>query len=391
MRVIICGAGIAGLSLAWWLGRAGWEVLIVELAPSLRSEGYMIDFLGSGYDAAESMGIIPQLEKIQYPIGNIVYVDAKGTRSSWVGYELFRRLQKGRLMSFMRGDLEHVLFEALPKSVEIRFSLTVREIVEHGTGLRLMLSDGAIENADLLVGADGVHSHVRELLFGPEQQFSRYLGFQTAAYVFCDDYIRDALGGDFVGMTAPGRSVGFYGTQESRIASFFVHRAPDPRLPASPCAELQRVYAELGWIVPDALAHCVESDSVYYDQVAQIEMQRWSRGRATLIGDACCAVSLLAGQGASIALAASQVLADELQHARAVEEALYRYETRLKPVVAKQQAMGRRTAQWFVPPNRWRIFLRDLTLNMSRMPGFSRLLTPLLAAGREPLVKAATR
>ena len=133
MRVIICGAGIAGLSLAWWLGHDGWDVLIIERSPGLRGEGYMIDFFGSGYDAAELMGLIPRLEQIRYPVSRLVYVDKYGRPASWVDFETFRRLQHGRLMSFMRGDLEKVLFEALPTSVEVRFNLTIDAITERRT------------------------------------------------------------------------------------------------------------------------------------------------------------------------------------------------------------------------------------------------------------------
>jgi 2-polyprenyl-6-methoxyphenol hydroxylase-like FAD-dependent oxidoreductase len=391
MRVIICGAGIAGLSLGWWLAHNGWEVLMIELAPGPRSEGYMIDFFGSGYDAAELMGLLPRLEELRYQVQRLIYVDRDGRPSSSVEYDVFRRLERGRLMSFMRGDLEHALFEALPKSVEVRFNLTLQAIVEEGTGVRVALSNGQHESADLLVGADGAHSRVRELLFGTEQEFLRYLGFHTAAYVFQDQRISAELNRDLVNLTVPGRNVGLYPIGEKRIASFFVHSASSLALPVSACAELQRTYGDLGWAVPTALAHCDESQGVFYDQVSQVEMARWSRGRVTMLGDACCAVSLLAGQGASIALAAAYVLADELRKAVAVEEALFRYEARVKPLVTRKQRLGRRTAKWLVPPDRWSIFVRDRVLNLAGIPALSGLLRPVLAAGKESLVKTAGR
>jgi len=390
MRAIICGAGIGGLSLGWWLANDGWEVLIVELAAALRSEGFMLDFFGSGYDAAELMGLIPRLEELRYPVRRLVYVDGSGQPSSSVEYDVFRHIQKGRLMSLMRGDLERVLFDALQASVEVRFNLTIRDISEDGASVHVTLSDGTLESADLVVGADGVHSRVRELVFGSESQFLRYLGFHTAAFIFRDDGVSNSLDRDFVNLTVPGRSVGFYSIRDKRIASFFVHRAPDPRILDSPCSELRRVYGDLRWMVPTALEHCNESLNVYYDQVAQVEMGRWNRGRVTLIGDACCAVSLLAGQGASVALAAAYTLADELRHARAVEEALLRYEARLKPAVARKQMIGRRTAKWVVPPDHWRIFVRDSVLKLARIRTLSGLLRPVLAGGSESILRRQT-
>jgi 2-polyprenyl-6-methoxyphenol hydroxylase-like FAD-dependent oxidoreductase len=386
MRAIICGAGIAGLSLGWWLANDGWEVLIVELAPALRSEGYMLDFFASGYDAAELMGLIPRLEELRYPVRRLVYVDGSGQPSSSVEYDVFRRLQKGRLMSLMRGDLERVLFDALQARVEVRFNRTIRDIFEYAAGVQVTFSDGTRESADLVVGADGVHSRVRELLFGSESQFLRYLGFHAAAFIFRNDGMSNSLDRDFVNLTVPGKSVGFYSIRDKRIASLFVHRAPDPRVLDTPCSELRRTYGDLRWIVPTALEHCNESLNVYYDQVAQVEMDRWSRGRVTLVGDACCAVSLLAGQGASVALAAAYILADELRRARAVEEALFGYEARLKTAITRKQLIGRRTAKWLVPPDHWRIFLRDRVLEMARIPRLSSLLRPVLAGGSQSLL-----
>jgi 2-polyprenyl-6-methoxyphenol hydroxylase-like FAD-dependent oxidoreductase len=143
--VIICGAGIAGLSLAWWLARNGWDVLIVERAPGLRDEGYMIDFLGSGYDVAKLMGLLPRLKEVHYPIPEIAYVDRSGRRVAGLDYELFWRLQGGRLFNFMRGDLERVLFEALPGSVEVRFDLSIDEVNPGEERVEALLTDGERE------------------------------------------------------------------------------------------------------------------------------------------------------------------------------------------------------------------------------------------------------
>lgn len=154
--------------LAWWLERNGWEVLIVERAPGLRDEGYIIDFFGSGYDVGELMNLIPRLKEIHYPIPEILYVDTNGRRVSSLDYGLFSRLQNGRLLNFMRGDLERVLFEELPESVEVRLDLTIDEVKSRDEHVEVLLTDGERERANLLVGADGIHSRVRELILGDE-------------------------------------------------------------------------------------------------------------------------------------------------------------------------------------------------------------------------------
>ena len=176
MRGIICGAGISGLSLAWWLDRAGWDVLVIERTLGLRDEGYMIDFLSSGYDVAELMGLIPRLKEIHYPIPEMIYVDRNGRRVAGLDYKLFYQLQKGRVFNFMRGDLERVLFEELPESVDVRFGLTIDQVKPSEEYVEVLLSNEEHERADLLVGADGIHSRVRKLVFGEEHQFLRPWG-----------------------------------------------------------------------------------------------------------------------------------------------------------------------------------------------------------------------
>ncbi len=386
-RVLVCGAGIAGLTLAWWLEQDGWEVLLVEKAPGLREEGYMIDFLGSGYDVAKRMGILPRLKAVEYPVSQITNVDSDGNTASTIDYELFRRLKDGEILSLMRGDLEHVLYESLSDAVEIRYDLTVDEITQNGRGVTVGLTDGTQEQVDLLVGADGIHSRVRELTFGDEEQFLRYLGYQTAAYIFEDDEFRRKLGDGFRDITVKNRTAGFYPIRDGKVATWFAHDAPDANLPASPCDELRRTFDDIGWIVSDALDHCADRNSIYYDQVAQIEMDHWSKGRVTLVGDACYAVSLLAGQGASMAMGGAYVLARKLREAAVIEEGLAQYEAKMKPEIEKKQTYGRRTASFLIPPTKWHVKTRDMVLNLSRLPGLYWLLRPVVA-GTESVISA---
>ena len=387
MRGIICGAGIAGLSLAWWLDRAGWDVLVIERTLGLRDEGYMIDFLSSGYDVAELMGLIPRLKEIHYPIPEMIYVDRNGRRVAGLDYKLFYQLQKGRVFNFMRGDLERVLFEELPESVDVRFGLTIDQVKPSEEYVEVLLSNEEHQRADLLVGADGIHSRVRKLVFGEEHQFLRPLGFHTAAYIFEDEELRRELGGEFRLLSVPNRQIGLYPIRDGKVASFFVHRTPDKALPSSHCEQLDKVYGDLTWVVPAALRHCRDYSKIYYDLVAQIEMSQWSQGRVALVGDACQAVSLLAGQGASMAMAGAYLLARELRANRPVKECLTEYEAHLKPIIARKQAAGRRTAYWFVPPSQRAIAARNALLRLGGLPGLSWLLRPVLTSGTESVVE----
>ncbi|WP_406442403.1 FAD-dependent monooxygenase [Streptomyces sp. NBC_00631] len=385
MRAVICGAGIAGLALAGRLhNRLGWEVVVLEKAPGPRTEGYMIDFFGPGYDAAEAMGMLPWLEELGYPISEAAFLDDHGECRARLRYDSFARPLGGRLLSIMRPDLELALRERLSFAVGLRFGVGPARIDQNPHGVRVTLTDGSTLDADLLVGADGIHSTVRALVFGDEQRYVRHLGYHTAAFTFDDPETHAELGDRFCLTDTIDRQMGLYALRDGRVAAFAVHRAPDPGLPDDSRAALRREYGSLGWLVPRALANCPPPAQIYYDQVAQAVLRSWSRGRVVLVGDACQAVSLVAAQGASLAIAGAYVLADQLAGTRRIEDALAGYERLWRPVAARRQRTARRIARWFVPESPRKQRLRRAALHLAGLPGCSRIAGAGLVGGQRP-------
>ncbi|UMP01467.1 FAD-dependent monooxygenase [Amycolatopsis sp. EV170708-02-1] len=377
MKVAICGAGITGLALAHRLAALDVEVVVLERAAGPREQGYMIDFFGPGFDAVEEMGLLPQVEEAAYQVDEASLLDERGRRRAAIDYVQFAKSVRGRLCSIMRPDLERVLRTGLPSTVDVRFGAGVDGVEDLGDRVRVTLADGEALEADLLVGADGIHSTVRRLVFGEESRFLRHLGFHTAAFVFEDEEIRAQVGERFCLTDTVGMQMGFYGLRDGKLAAFAVHRTTDPALPADARAALRATYGSLGWAVPKALDLCPTPGEVYYDQVAQIEMSSWSRGRVVLVGDSCYAVSLLAGQGASLGIAGAFVLAEQLTRAASIETALVEYESLVRPVVTEKQQVARRGARWFLPANRFLLLARRGFLHVARLPGLER---PLAAA-----------
>lgn len=381
MRALICGTGLAGLTLARLLDGMRWEVRLVERAPALRAEGYLIDFFGPGFAAAEELGLLPRLRELAYTVSELNYVDVRGRPRAVLDYQRMVRALEGRLLSLLRGDLALALYEGLSERVVTTYGCSVQDIDEGADHVAVTLTDGTQWSGDLLVGADGIHSTVRRLAFGAESAYLRYLGFHTAAYIFSDPQLRQRVGSQFAMTDSVDRSVGIYPIRDGRIAVFTVHRTADPTIPDHPRAVIQATYSDLGWLVPEVLDHCPDPPALYYDQVAQIEMPRWTTDRIALVGDACQAVSLLAGQGASLAVAGAHLLAGELDREPQVSQALARYHTRMAAPVAEKQAAGRRAAQWFLPASRRQLLLRRLALRTMRLPVLGRPLSARFAAG----------
>lgn len=387
MKVLISGAGIAGLTLAYWLRQYGHDPVMVEKAPRLRDEGFMIDFFGTGYTVSELMGILPALQAAHHTIPSLVFVDTKGREKFSISYASFRRLVNNRHLGLMRGDLEQILYTAIRDRVPVRFSTTVKSFRQDPDHVNVELSDGTSSVVDLLVGADGVHSGVRRLAFGEEEHFARFLGYYAAAFLVDEPPPSVCAQGACI-LTLPRRQVTVYPIHDGKLATFFVYKAGDHR-PSSvsfetAAQELRAAFSGLGWIVPELLDRCNRS-SLYFDAVSQIEMPRWSTGRVVLVGDACQCVSLLAGQGASMAMASAYVLAGEIaKSGDDLAVALIQYERRMKPSIMKKQEAGRRLGHWFVPETWTQLAVRDLITRIVTWPVAWRFMRRALATESIP-------
>ena len=377
MRILVVGAGIAGLSAALRLRQLGRSPTVVEAAPGPRGGGYMVDFFGAGIEAAGRLGLRPGLERIHAPIQRLVFVDGSGRPRFAVGYPaLRRRMFGGQHYNFLRGDLEAQLHAATRDArVELshgRKVVGVRQATAAGDPVVVRYADGAEEEWDVVRGADGIHSRVRHVLLDLDECSARDLGHAVWSWIL-DGSVPGARREDFVTLAAPGRMVAVYPVDEGRTAAFFVHRSPDGggESAADLPGTLHRRFGDLGWLVPELLASLPSAVDRYTDRTVQVRSRVWHRGRVALLGDACWCVSLLAGQGASLALAGGVAVAEELASASAVADVpavLDRARDRLEPVVTRLADAGARTASWFAPEERWRMAVREVSLRASAWP-----------------------
>lgn len=372
MRIIINGVGIAGPTLAYWLRKANHDVVLVEEAPQLRCGGYIIDFWGLGYDIAEKMGLIPRIRELSYQVREVRFVDRQGRRSGGFWVDVFGRLTHGRFTSLRRSDLAATIYQALNGQVETIFGDSIATIEDEGRYVRVSFDYAAPREADLVIGADGLHSRVRQLAFGPEAEFEVPLGYYVAAFEVEGYRPRDEL--VYVSHGAPGRQVSRFSMRDDKTLFLFVFR--DEYLPTGSLAsELERkaaltsVFAEVGWECPQILATMENVSGIYFDRVSQIRMERWTKGRTALIGDAAACVSLMAGEGTGLAMAAAYVLAGELRVCgRDHSVAFARYQERMMPFLKRKQASAVKFASSFVPKSAFGITFRNLVTRLLRLP-----------------------
>ncbi|ELR68634.1 hypothetical protein C900_00178 [Fulvivirga imtechensis AK7] len=373
MNILISGAGIAGLTAAWWLSRQGHQVKVVEVAPDLRDEGYMMDFFGPGYDVAEKMDILDALDHRSYDIGSFHAVDAHGRLKSGFNYHKLISLLDKRYFLLMRGDLVNVLHGQLSSAVDITYGTTIEAIEQTSEDVQVTFKDGDIEKYDLVIGADGIHSKVRELVFGNEQQFQKYLGYHVAALIYNKPIRLPGEGPAFYSVTVPDKQAVLCPLQEGKYASFFIWRTKKYSYMTEEERHgvLKGLFENVGWVIPEVINSVKSDEKLYFDTVSQIRMDRWYDRRVVLIGDAAYCLSLMAGQGASFAMAGAYVLARSLQESDGrLAEALKIYQDFLQPATSEKQRVALRFSNSFVPRNKFSVFLSNLYMKVMFFPPF---------------------
>ncbi|MEW2507408.1 FAD-dependent monooxygenase [Amycolatopsis sp. NPDC047767] len=342
-NVLVSGAGIGGPTLAYWLRRAGFSVTVVERSPGLREGGQAVDVRGVALDVVDRMGLGEQVRAVRTRMRGMSVVDGSGA-------ELFRSEEQtyssGRLdipdVELVRDDLVSLLYKATAADVEYVFDDSVTALRQDEHGVRVEFERGGFRTFDLVVGADGLHSAVRRLAFGPEERFAQHLGqylaiFPTPNLLGLDNWQVWFRDGETGGAVYP-----VHDNAELRVTLGFAS-APlsyDHRDVLAQKEIVAKKLAGTGWEVPRLLSEMTGASHFYFDAMQQIHLDSWSTGRVTLLGDAGYCASPLSGQGTSLALVGAYVLADELARHDDHTAAFAAYESRLRPFVAANQALA---------------------------------------------------
>jgi len=373
--VLISGGGIAWPAMAFWLKVAGFQPTLIEQAPAPRRGGYVIDFWGLGYDIAESMGLSEEINQAGYHIRDMRIVDAKGKRITGFGTSVFLELAGGRYVTVARSALSQLLLKKVHGEIEAIFGDEIIKVDDQKTHVTVGLKSGAERRFDFVVGADGLHSGVRRLVFGPQDRFEQRLGYVVAA--FEGPRYRPRNEDVYVMYNEPGRMVGRVSLRDDKTLFLFIF-AEDADTPIHDLPAQKRLvrtkFGNIGWECPRILDALDDAPELYFDRVSQIRMESWSCGRVALVGDAAYCVSLLAGQGSALAMTGAYILAGELAKAAGQHDmAFASYEKLLRGFVETKQRGAERFASALAPKTRLGLLFRNQVIRAAAIPALARL------------------
>ncbi|MFF5172986.1 FAD-dependent monooxygenase [Micromonospora sp. NPDC000089] len=362
--VLISGAGIAGPALAFWLRRYGLRPVVVERVAGPRPGGQAVDIRGAARRVVDRMGLTERVRAECVAERGMAYVSADGVRRAEMPVHVFDGEGIVADLEIARGDLARLLYEATRDGVEYLHDDSIVGLTETGDGVRVTFERAAPRTVELVVGADGVHSRTRALAFGPATEYLHPLGAYLAS--FTTPY-PDEDGWFLLHNVPGGRVVGTRPNRHGRVTALFSFVSAPLDLARGDVAGQRRVladrFADVGWRAPELLTALADAPDFYFDLYAQVRMDRWSRGRVALLGDAAWCPSPLTGQGTSLALVGAYLLAGELAAAPGDHATAFaRYEAALRGHVRRCQQLPGGGISGFLPARAAAIRMRDFSI-----------------------------
>ncbi|KAL1860276.1 hypothetical protein Daus18300_009330 [Diaporthe australafricana] len=385
LKVLIVGGGITGPALAHWLSKVDCDLTIVERAPDLRASGQQIDLRGEGLAVMRRMGIEPAVRAKCVEEEGVEFVDKNGRRQAFFGANKTGQGRQSLTADFeiMRGDLVRILYDLTKDKCKYIFGNSVEDFQQTGSGVHVIFSDGKEEDFDLVVGADGQSSRTRRMAWGPDAKdpfkfLQLYIAYFTVPRAEQDTMTAKVL-------NIPGRRALFTRCDNPKtMQAYLGYYDPEGHImeDALKSGDVKKqkqawadLYRDVGWEAPrvmDGMLNSPEADDFYFQKIGQVKMEKWSRGRVVLVGDAGYAPSPLTGKGTSLGLIGAYVLGGEiakhLENAKdpgqAVDAAIVSYEKVFHPCVETAQHLVRGVPSLLYPESEWGVWLIQVILKI---------------------------
>ncbi|KAJ5467922.1 MonooxygenaseFAD-binding [Penicillium sp. IBT 31633x] len=373
LKVLICGGGVAGPALAYWLARLGHQVIIVERSPALRAAGAQIDLRGQGIEAVKRMGLIDAVRKKLVNEGGVSIVDAKGKVKATI---LANKSGKGAQSltseyEIMRGDLVRILNEATKDKVKYIFAKTVDSFTQHEKGVVAYFSDGSSDTFDMLVGADGQGSHIRRDMLPPDapDEYHRlgvHMAYWFVPWIKSDNNMCKAY------VSPGGRMIMSRSHNDTETQVYFLLRSDSEEVrnvPKGSIEQQKKFWAEnfrdAGWQADRFIEGMQTTENWFCQNTVQIKTDTWHSGRVVLLGDAAHCPSPLTGLGTTSSLVGAYVLAGELARHEDMSQAFEQYSQKMRPYIDKVQQLDISWMRWAVPDSQWAIYILHLVVGLA--------------------------
>ncbi|TCO62591.1 FAD-dependent monooxygenase [Actinocrispum wychmicini] len=379
MRVLISGASISGPVLAYWLTKYGFEVTVVERSPVLRKTGgHAVDLFRPAMEISERMGVVATIERAATHVDHAMLYREGSDRPVRADFGKLFAATSDRHVEILRDDLSEIYYDATRDDVEYLFGDSITSIDDGA----VTFENGPRRQFDIVVGADGLHSNVRSLVFGEESAHSSFIGAYLAVATVPKDI---CVSGEYKMRMTAGRMTGVYSTAampDGRLV--FLLRGRPMRYHHRDVEWqkqfLRETYQGMHHEVDAWLSELDSTPAFYFDSITQLRMDTWSRGRVTLVGDAGYCPGPAVGGSTSLAVIGAYVLAGELAAAQGDHTVAFpAYEREMADLVRQSREFARKAAKGLIPGSAagvWTL-LQAARLITALPVGVSRLVSKL--------------
>jgi 2-polyprenyl-6-methoxyphenol hydroxylase-like FAD-dependent oxidoreductase len=350
MKILVCGAGVAGLTTSIYLQRAGHDVTLLESRPEVYTAGGPVDVRGDAVEFVRELGLLDEIKASEmHMTQGIDFVDDDGTKIA--DYPANHDTNSAADIEVGRTELLPILSRALSEHTDFRFSTSIVSIEDRGDRVNVALTDGSEGYYDLVVGADGVHSATRRLVFGPEQDYAHFLGIYVG---FAPIGPSAPAGTPSMLHNTPGKMIGCAQSDDIELCAV-MFRSPQLHFDHRDTAAIRRIlldtYNDDVWRTQELITRAVASPGLYFDECTQIKMDSWRKGRVVLVGDAAHCATPLSGRGVSLGISSGRFLSMGLsEYPGDLDAAFARFDELQRPYVNVAQAHALLSKDIIMPP-----------------------------------------